>query len=145
MIRRWIGGFLSVGLFLLQIRSFNRYRVERRRQHDEARVYLESDVCADPITRAQLGNFNLCERAEHIVDESPTTAALYDILNDWYPCGHGRCDYALDWFWARLHWIIMFVGIIGTMIYIKWVDHQNVQMFSRMTLPTRLTNRAHID
>jgi len=23
-------------------------------------------------------------------NESPTEAAMYDILNDWYPCGHGR-------------------------------------------------------
>ena len=145
MLRRWLLGVLLTGGLLLQLRNFNRYRVERRRQHDEARVYLESDVCADAITRAQLGTFNLCERAEHIVSEPPAPAAFYDILNDWYPCGHGRCDGAFDWLYSRLHWIVMFVGVLGTMIYFKWVDHQNVQMFSRMRLPTRLADRPHVD
>ena len=140
MLRHWLLCALLLGGFFLQIRNFNYYRVERQRKWDEARVYLESDVCADAITRAQLGTFNLCERAEHIVSESPTTAAFYDILNDWYPCGHGRCDYALDWLYSRLHWIIMFILVLGTLIYYKWVDHQNVRMFTRMSLPTRLEN-----
>ena len=55
MYRRWLLGFLVTGTLLLQFRNYNQYRVERRRKHEEARVYLESDVCADAITRAQLG------------------------------------------------------------------------------------------
>lgn len=145
MYQRILLFVMVIGALLLQLRNFNRYRVERRRKHEEARVYLESDVCADAITRAQLGKFNLCESAEHIIAESPTTAAMYDILNDWYPCGHGRCDGVLDWFYSRIHWIVLFVGVLGTMIYFKWVDYQNVQMFSRMQLPTRLVDRPHVD
>ena len=64
---------------ILQVRNFNRYRVERRRKHKEAATYLNSDVCADPITRSELGNFNLCEKAEHIVNERPTEAAFQTV------------------------------------------------------------------
>ena len=88
---------------LLQIRNYNRYRVEHRRQFKEAMTYLHSDVCVDAQTRADLGTFNLCDRAEHILDENPSSAAFYDILNDWYPCGHGRCEGAMDWLTANMH------------------------------------------
>ena len=45
--------------FLLQVRNFNRYRVDHRRKHDEAVTYLQSDVCVDSVTRAQLGTFKI--------------------------------------------------------------------------------------
>ena len=144
---RWLVGVFMVITFVMQVRNFNRYRVERARRHSESIVYLNSDVCADPITRAQLGTFNLCEKAEHLRNESPTEAAMYDILNDWYPCGHGRCIKALDWFWANIHWFVMGVSIVGMMVYFKWVEYQRDHMFTHMTLPSLLQNRRveHVD
>jgi len=140
-LRGLFGLFVFVTL-VLQFRNFNRYRVERTRKHSEARVYLNSDVCADAITRSQLGRFNLCEKAEHIVDESPTEAAMYDIVNDWYPCGHGRCEGTLDWLWSHIHWIFLCLLVSGMMIYFKWVDYQRDRMFTRLTLP-RLMRSTH--
>jgi len=132
--------------FLLQVRNFNRYRVDHRRKHDEAVTYLQSDVCVDSVTRAQLGTFNLCEKASHIVDENPSSAAFYDILNDWYPCGHGRCEGALDWVMANLHWFVMMILVVGMMFYFKWVEHQRDILYTKMRLPTMLRGPVeHVD
>jgi len=132
--------------FLLQVRNFNRYRVDHRRKHDEAVTYLQSDVCVDSVTRAQLGTFNLCEKASHIVDENPSSAAFYDILNDWYPCGHSRCEGALDWVMANLHWFVCMILVVGMMFYFKWVEHQRDILFTKMRLPTMLRGPVeHVD
>ena len=132
--------------FLLQVRNFNRYRVDHRRKHDEAVTYLQSDVCVDSVTRAQLGTFNLCEKASHIVDENPSSAAFYDILNDWYPCGHSRCEGALDWVMANLHWFVCMILVVGMMFYFKWVEHQRDILYTKMRLPTMLRGRVeHVD
>lgn len=132
--------------FLLQVRNFNRYRVDHSRKHDEAVTYLQSDVCVDSVTRAQLGTFNLCEKASHIVDENPSSAAFYDILNDWYPCGHGRCEGALDWVMANLHWFVMMILVVGMMFYFKWVEHQRDILYTKMRLPTMLRGPVeHVD
>ena len=132
--------------FLLQVRNFNRYRVDHRRKHDEAVTYLQSDVCVDSVTRAQLGTFNLCEQASHIVDENPSSTAFYDILNDWYPCGHSRCEGALDWVMANLHWFVMMILVVGMMFYFKWVEHQRDILYTKMRLPTMLRGPVeHVD
>lgn len=138
--------FLVIGV-LLQIRNFNRYRVEHRRKFKEARTYLNSDVCADPETRADLGTFNLCEKAEHILDENPNSAAFYDILNDWYPCGHGRCTGVLDWLMINIHWFMLMILVIGMLFYFKWVEHQRDLMYTKMRLPLarRLDHAEHVD
>jgi len=132
--------------FLLQVRNFNRYRVDHRRKHEEARTYLNSDVCVDSVTRARLGTFNLCEKASHIVDENPSSAAFYDILNDWHPCGHDRCAGTGDWLIANMHWFVLVILMSGMMIYFKWVDHQRDVLFTRMRLPLSLSGQpVHVD
>ena len=133
--------------FLLQVRNFNRYRVDHRRKHDEAVTYLQSDVCVDSVTRAQLGTFNLCEKASHIVDENPSSAAFYDILNDWYPCGHGRCDAVRDWVHANVYILVIAAGLLGYLVYIKYMDYRKMELFARMTLPRdlALASVQHVD
>ena len=147
MILRWLLCIFVSICFVLQVRNFNKYRVERRRKHAAARVYLNSDVCVDAVTRAQLGTFNLCEKAEHIVNERPTEAAFYDILNDWYPCGHGRCDGFGDWLYGNIHWFVMVILVFGMMLYFKYVEHQRDILYTRMRLPSvkDLQNALHVD
>lgn len=147
MYARWIFTIFACICFVLQIRNFNKYRVEKRRKHDEARVYLNSDVCVDAVTRSQLGTFNLCESAEHIVNESPTEAAFYDIINDWYPCGHGRCDGFGDWLYSNLHWFVMMILIFVMMFYFKYVEHQRDLLYTKMRLPLmqNIQNALHVD
>ena len=147
MLIRYGGLTFIMICFLLQIRNFNRYRVEHRRKFKEAQTYLNSDVCVDSVTRAELGTFNLCERAEHILDENPSSAAFYDILNDWYPCGHGRCEGAMDWITSNVHWLLLLMLVIAMMFYFKWVEHQRDVMYTRMRLPTMLQDAKveHVD
>lgn len=147
MYVRWVFTIFVGICCVLQIRNFNKYRVEKRRKHDEARVYLNSDVCVDAVTRSQLGTFNLCESAEHIVNESPMTAAFYDIINDWYPCGHGRCDGVGDWLYGNLHWFVMMILIFSMMFYFKYVEHQRDLLYTKMRLPLmqNLQNAQHVD
>tara|TARA_B100000780_G_C21009605_1_gene404243 strand:- start:185 stop:625 length:441 start_codon:yes stop_codon:yes gene_type:complete len=146
MYLRWGFGIFLIITFVLQVRNFNRYHVERKRKHVSGQVYLNSDVCTDAITRSQLGTFNLCEKAEQIVNESPFETAMYDVINDWYPCGHGRCDGAWDWLRANIHWFLFVFVVMGMMLYFKWVEHQRDIMFTRMRLPTMLQNKIqHVD
>lgn len=132
---------------LFQLRNLKRYRVERARKHSEAVTYLESDVCSDPITRGQLGTFHLCEQAEQIVNEAPTVSALYDLLDDWYPCGHGRCDAVRDWVHANVYILVIAVGLFGYLLYIKYMDYRKMELFARMTLPRELAlaTPQHVD
>lgn len=146
MLARYIGIALSIICCILQVRNYNRYLVDHRRKHDEAMTYLHSDVCSDPITKSQLGRFHLCEKASHIVAENPRSAALYDILNDWYPCGHGRCEGVADWLLANLHWFVLVVIVIAMMFYFKWVEHQRDILYTKMRLPTMLAAAPqHVD
>lgn len=145
---RYIIWTLVTICFLLQIRNFNRYRVDHLRKYEEAKTYLNSDVCVDSVTRAALGTFNLCEKASHVINENPASAAFYDILNDWYPCGHGRCEGALDWLMANLHWFIMMILVVAMMFYFKWVEHQRDLLYTKMRLPLSLSNVqkvTHVD
>ncbi len=131
---------------ILQVRNYNRYLVDHRRKHDEALTYLNSDVCSDPITKSQLGTFNLCEKASHIISENPRSAAIYDILNDWYPCGHGRCEGVADWLLANLHWFLLSIIVVVMMFYFKWVEHQRDVLYTKMRLPSAIMQRAeHVD
>ena len=145
MYLQWTLTTLMVICCLLQVRNFNRYHVKHRRQHEAAQTYLNSDVCADAITRAQLGTFNLCEKAEQIVNEQPSQTAFYEILNDWYPCGHGRCEGGLDWFWSKIHWFVLGLGGFGLLFYFKWVEHQRDMMFTKMSLPLLRAKIEHVD
>jgi hypothetical protein len=145
MYLRYITITLITICFLLQFRNFNTYLVKYRRKNAEALTYLNSDVCTDPITKAQLGQFNLCVKAEHIVNEQPSSAAFYEILNDWYPCGHGRCEGIFDWFWANAHWFVIGICGFGMMIYFKWVDHQRDILYTKMRLPTLTHGNNHKD
>jgi hypothetical protein len=121
--------------FILQCRNFKHYHVKHLKTFNEAITYLASDVCVDPITKADLGQFNLCEKATLIVSENPGTAAFYEILNDWHPCGHSRCEGLTDWCIANLHWFVISSGGIGMLIYFKWIDYQRDILYTKMRLP----------
>ena len=144
MIGRYVVMTLCVICCILQIRNYNRYLVDHRRKHNEAVTYLNSDMCSDPVTKSELGTFNLCEKASHIVSENPSSAAFYDILNDWYPCGHGRCEGVGDWLMANLHWLLLVIVVISMMIYFKWVEHQRDILYTKMHLQTRLLSAPHV-
>ena len=137
---------ILVVCFLFQVRNLKRYRVERSRKHLSASTDLMSDVCSDPITRGQLGTFHLCEQAEQIVNETPPVSAFYDLLDDWYPCGHGRCEAGRDWVHANLYILLIAAGLLCYLIYIKYMDYRKMELFTRMTLPQSLRLAAeHID
>jgi hypothetical protein len=131
--------------FILQCRNYNHYRVKHQKKFNEAVTYLNSDVCIDPITRADLGTFNLCEKATLIASENPSSAAFYQILNDWHPCGHSRCEGLSDWCITNLHWFVFSIVGIGMLIYIKWIDYQRDIMFTKMRLPLSLASVAKKD
>tara|TARA_B110000091_G_scaffold74390_1_gene81939 strand:- start:102 stop:404 length:303 start_codon:yes stop_codon:yes gene_type:complete len=95
-------------------------------------------VCVDPITKADLGTFNLCEKATLIASENPGSAAFYQILNDFHPCGHSRCVGLTDWCIMNLHWFVITIGGFVLVFYFKWIDYQRDIMFSKMRLPLSL-------
>jgi len=144
LLRYLLYSFLTL-CFILQCRNYNHYRVKHQKKFNEAVTYLNSDVCIDPITRADLGTFNLCEKATLIASENPSSAAFYQILNDWHPCGHSRCEGLSDWCITNLHWFVFSIVGIGMLIYIKWIDYQRDIMFTKMRLPLSLASVAKKD
>jgi len=145
MLLRYLLYIFLTLCFILQCRNYNHYRVKHQKKFNEAVTYLNSDVCIDPITRADLGTFNLCEKATLIASENPGSAAFYQILNDWHPCGHSRCEGLSDWCITNLHWFVFSIVGIGMLIYIKWIDYQREIMFTKMRLPLSLASVAKKD
>ena len=135
---------------VLQYRQYERYVERSRKRYDEALVYLQTDVCTDDITLAALGRFHRCDEARAIRNESPKMTALYELLNDWHPCGHDKCAGMYAWFMARIHWILIFGGVLAFMAYTKYVDLQKTKLFADAMLPRTQYARAlvpaqHVD
>ena len=140
IIRYLLYSFLTL-CSILQCRNYNRYRVKHQKSFNEAVTYLRSDVCVDPITRADLGTFNLCEKATLIASENPSSAAFYQILNDFHPCGHDRCGGLTDWCIANIHWFVISIGGFGLIVYFKWIDYQRDVMYTKLRLPLSLATK----
>lgn len=73
-----------VAFCVKKIGDFHGYYTDRRIKWQQAVVFLQSDNCVNPITRASLGSFNLCDDSERIVAKPPAMAAVYDLAADLY-------------------------------------------------------------
>ena len=140
IIRYLLYSFLTL-CSILQCRNYNIYRVKHQKSFNEAVTYLRSDVCVDSITRANLGTFNLCEKATLIASENPSSAAFYQLLNDFHPCGHNRCVGFSDTVIANIHWFVISIGGFGLIVYFKYLDYRRDVMFTKLRLPLSLATK----
>ncbi len=111
-ISSYVSGILSFGLLcwiVSKVGVYHSHYVSRSIEYDQAKKYLKSDTCTDPILKADLGDFNLCDRSIRILYTHPWVHAIYDTAEDLRYCGHDACS-------KYLPKIIVIVLIIATAI-----------------------------
>jgi len=137
-------GFVSLFITAFgvsQLGNLHRYWVERSKEWGRARAYLSSENCVNPLMRATLGTFNLCERSEHILSRYPSMSAIHDVATDLNICGHDRCAILYVDVTNNLHKIVVTLlvfSVLGAWIFAKaCADRKYNARESRYTLPTK--------
>lgn len=143
MYKRVTVGILILSLVFGALKSYHHHWIKRSKQANQARLYLNSDVCSNAKLRVQLGKFQECAQAEYELAISPSTRAMYDLLEGYSICGHQRCE-ALA-MWIKDNKFIL----LGFLIFFVWVGYQwllyhwQIQSFStfydRQILPIQYT------
>ena len=137
-------GFVSlfiVAFGVSHVGNLHRYWVDRSQEWRRARAYLSSENCVNPLMRAELGTFNLCERSEHILSRYPSMSAIHDVATDLNICGHDRCAILYVDVTANLHKIVLTVlvfSVMGMWIFVKACsDRKAAANYDKYALPTK--------
>lgn len=75
----------------LYIGPFKQFHKKRITDYEKALVTLRTDTCIDPVIRAQLEGYNLCERARFDSEQSPAMLAFHDLMETLRFCDKGVC------------------------------------------------------
>tara|TARA_B100000902_G_C27314515_1_gene920421 strand:+ start:863 stop:1360 length:498 start_codon:yes stop_codon:yes gene_type:complete len=81
----------------IAFKTFHGHYLERRINHDRALLYLSSDVCKNAKLRIQLGSYARCSQSEKELSISPFLHSIYDLLEDYWVCGHDKCSAFQQW------------------------------------------------
>ena len=73
---------LCVIIFIVNWTSYSQHYLERLDQYNVAELYLNQAVCKDNNIKAQLGNYNNCQRSTHILNQSIRWLAITDTALD---------------------------------------------------------------
>jgi len=82
----------TVCFVISQLNNFHNHYNARRRSYERARKYLQTENCINTRVIADLGDFNLCDEAEQIMDKPPLVKAIVDTAEDINICGKGYCE-----------------------------------------------------
>ena len=117
------------------MKNYHSYYTNRKREYSRALTYLETDVCADAITRSQLGDFQQCDKAHNIISLAPYTHAFHDIVEDINPCGHMRCERFLSWLTSPINTACVIVlGAFLIYQWDKWTFYKDIMRYSTREL-----------
>jgi len=116
---RHIWRVISVGWTLCTFRNFRIYWDLYSKKWYAARVFLDSEVCADPNVRVQLREFDKCDEAERAIGISPFQSALFAVGEDMHLCGHGRCEILYVDVTDRLHYILGCTTVLSLIFLLK--------------------------
>jgi len=137
-------GFCSlfmVAFGVSHLGNLHGYWVTRAKEFERARAYLSSENCVNPLMRATLGTFNLCEKSEDILSRYPSMSALHDVATDLNICGHDRCAILYMDVTANLHKIVLTLlifSVLGSWIFVKaCADRKHAAAVDRYALPTK--------
>tara|TARA_B100001093_G_scaffold67796_2_gene57859 strand:- start:1251 stop:1688 length:438 start_codon:yes stop_codon:yes gene_type:complete len=137
-------GFVSLFITAFgvsQVGNLHRYYVDRSKEWERARAYLSSENCVNPLMRAKLGTFNLCERSENIMSRYPSMSAIHDVAVDLNVCGHDRCAILYVDVTNNLHKIVVTLlvfSVLGAWIFAKaCADRKYAARVNKFTLPTK--------
>jgi len=108
---------LSVVCFIIsQIGNFHAHYRSRLRSYDRAQTYLKTELCTNPRVKASLGEFNMCDQSEEIMDKPPLFTAIVDTAEDIHICGNGYCSVLGHNITNSLPQIILAFGIIAILL-----------------------------
>lgn len=108
---------VSVVCFIIsQIGNLHAHYRSRLRSYEKAQTYLKSDLCTNPRVKARLGEFNLCDQSEEIMDKPPLFTAIVDTAEDIHICGNGYCSVLGHNITNSLPQIILAFGIIAILM-----------------------------
>ena len=137
-------GFISLFICAFgvsQVGNLHRYWVERSKEWAKAQAYLLSENCVNPLMRAKLGSFNLCERSEDILSRFPSMSAIHDVAIDLNVCGHDRCAILYVDVTSNLHKIVVTLlvfSVLGAWIFAKaCADRKHAARADKYRLPTK--------
>jgi hypothetical protein len=94
-ISSYISGMISFGLLCWILSKAGVYRthyVTRAMEYERAMYFLKQPTCMDPQIKAELGDFNLCDRSIRIKYTHPWVNAVFDTAEDLRYCGHDVCS-----------------------------------------------------
>ena len=121
---------IVVIFFGIAFKTFHGHYLQRKINHDRALLYLSSDVCNNAKLRIQLGSYARCSLSEKELSISPFLHSVYDLLEDYWICGHDKCSALMQWI---IYNKLMLCGILMFFIYIMY----NYYMFSFYVHNTR--------
>tara|TARA_A100001015_G_scaffold312674_1_gene418326 strand:- start:1374 stop:1874 length:501 start_codon:yes stop_codon:yes gene_type:complete len=122
--------FLAFGIFC---KTFHTHYLDRKINHDRAILYLSSDVCKKAELRIQLGTYARCTHSEQEIAISPFLHSVYDVLEDYWICGHDKCSAMMQWVNYNKF------PLLGVFCFVLWVLYQYF-MFSFYVTSTRASN-----
>lgn len=137
-------GFISLfitAFAVSQVGNLHKYYTLRYKEWTRAHAYLSSENCVNPLMRATLGTFNLCEKSEDILSRYPSMSAIHDVATDLNICGHGRCAILYMDVTQNLHKIVVTLlvfSIVGAWIFAKaCADRKYAARANKFRLPTK--------
>ena len=115
----YITAFLSISFIcytLSQIGNFYDHYLQRARAYERAQTYLKTELCTNPRVKASLGEYNLCDQSERVMDKTPLMSAIFDTAEDIHICGNGYCSLLGHNITNSLPQIIITFGIFALLL-----------------------------
>jgi hypothetical protein len=112
----WILSISSICFMISQLGNFHNHYRSRQRTYERAQSYLKTELCTNPRVKASLGEYNLCDRSEQIMDKPPLFTAIVDTAEDINLCGNGYCELLGHNITNSLPQIIITLGIIAVIL-----------------------------
>ncbi len=110
--------FMFAYAWRLYVGPYNDFYLQRLEEHEQASIYLRTEVCENSDTRSKLEGHNLCGQSKRTLARSPQVAAFYDLM-DWLSfCRDGICRvFGINiGEWMLTSWKL--IGTICALLYI---------------------------
>ena len=134
--------FLFLGIFC---KTFHGHYLDRKLNHDKAVLYLSSDVCKNSELRVKLGTYARCSISEKELSISPFLHSVYDVLEDYWICGHDKCNALGQWVVYNKTLIAVVLCFLLYLIYqyYMWNKYVANTRSENLILPVRGFNRMN--
>lgn len=118
-------GFVLISIVAGSIQFYHKRYIIRSDEAHQAQLYLKSDVCKDSKLRVKVSKYQECAQAEYELAISPSTRALYDVLEFYSVCGseQKRCEAVVSWVQQNK---IFLMTSAATLVYgaYQWLHHE---------------------